>query len=124
VLGHYTNSADKFTQLMVTGLDPIALEVDAIETGVNRTGIKGVGAGLGSGVAGSSASGVGLRGVSPNGRGAVVSGGAAQLRLVPSGADTHPLTGQLGDLFLDKVGRLWFCTKGGNPATWKRVQLA
>jgi hypothetical protein len=40
------------------------------------------------------------------------SGKLAQVRLLPSGAASHPSSGALGDLFLDKVKRLWFC-KGG-----------
>jgi hypothetical protein len=52
------------------------------------------------------------------GRGAQLSGGAAQLQLMPSTASTHPSGGKLGDLFLDKSGRLWFC-KGGT--TWKQI---
>ncbi len=46
------------------------------------------------------------------GRGALFRGGAAQVRLEAASASTHPSSGQLGDLFLDKAGRLWLC-KGG-----------
>jgi hypothetical protein len=60
----------------------------------------------------------GVYGVAPAGRGGQFSGGVAQLRLVPSSATSHPVKGQLGDLFLDKTGRLWFC-KGG--ASWKQI---
>ena len=44
--------------------------------------------------------------------------GAAQLYLEPGTAASHPGTGQLGDLYLDKSGRLWFC-KGGT--SWKQL---
>jgi hypothetical protein len=64
------------------------------------------------------ASSVGIRGTSPAGRGGVFKGGAAQLKLVASSSASHPATGQLGDLFLDKNKRLWFC-KGGT--TWKQL---
>jgi hypothetical protein len=64
------------------------------------------------------ASSVGVRGRSPTGRGGVLGGKLAQLRLVASTATTHPSSGQLGDLFLDKNKRLWFC-KGGT--TWKQL---
>jgi hypothetical protein len=37
---------------------------------------------------------------------------------VPSSRSTHPSSGALGDLFLDKSGRLWFC-KGGT--TWVKL---
>jgi hypothetical protein len=64
-------------------------------------------------------SSVGVRGSSENGRGGVFEGLQAQVRLLPSTAKSHPTSGQMGDLFVDKNGRLWFC-KGGQ--TW--VQLA
>lgn len=60
---------------------------------------------------------VGVRGESPTGHGGVFKGNLAQLRLFPSIAPSHPSRGALGDLFLDKNKRLWFC-KGGT--TWKR----
>ncbi len=51
-------------------------------------------------------------------RGGVFGGKAAQVRLQPSGAATHPTSGDAGDLFVDKSHRLWFC-KGGT--TWKQL---
>jgi hypothetical protein len=69
-----------------------------------KTGVQGY--------ANQDATAVGVKGQSPSGRGVVASGGAAQLRLVASTAASHPLSGELGDLFLDKNKRLWFC-KGG-----------
>jgi hypothetical protein len=66
---------------------------------------------------------------SPQGAVNIVNGGAgpglvassatgAQLRLTPSAAANHPASGVLGDLFLDKGKRLWFC-KGGKE--WKQI---
>ena len=52
------------------------------------------------------------------GRRGQFAGQAAQIRLRPSSAMSHPLSGALGDLFLDKKKRLWFC-KGGT--TWKQL---
>jgi len=52
------------------------------------------------------------------GRGGVFWGTAAQVKLRPSKATTHPSSGQAGDLFVDNSYRLWFC-KGG--ATWKQI---
>ena len=57
-------------------------------------------------------------GVGEVGRGAVLSGGAAQVRLLPA-TTLHPDQGQAGDLFLDKNVDLWLC-KGGTR--W--VQIA
>jgi len=70
------------------------------------------------GYANQGATAVGVSGKSPTGRGGQFSGGKAQLRLVPSTATTHPSRGSLGDLFLDKNKRLWFC-KGGT--TWHQI---
>jgi hypothetical protein len=60
----------------------------------------------------------GVRGESPTGRGVVAAGSRAQLRLVPSSRASHPTTGALGDFFLDKNSRLWFCKGGTN---WKQI---
>jgi hypothetical protein len=70
------------------------------------------------GVADRTAAAVGVRGSSPVGRGALFAGKAAQVKLKPSSAVTHPTSGQRGDLFVDASGRLWFC-KGGT--TWKQL---
>jgi len=60
----------------------------------------------------------GVYGYGQTGRGGVFQGKAAQVRLVPSTATSHPASGAAGDLFLDKSRRLWLC-KGG--ATWKLI---
>ena len=105
--------------------------------GANASGIYGETPSGASGVAGSSQYGsgvygvgqsstgvtgegpvVGIRGLSSAGRGAVLSGGAAALRLLPSAAASHPGTGRRGDLFLDRAGRLWYCSGG---AAWTRL---
>lgn len=52
------------------------------------------------------------------GRGGQFHGAAAQVRLLPSKATSHPSSGQRGDLFVDTSGRLWFC-RGGT--TWKQI---
>jgi hypothetical protein len=70
------------------------------------------------GMANQDSKSVGVRGTSPAGRGGVFKGGAAQVKLLPSAAATHPASGQRGDLFVDNSGRLWFC-KGST--TWKQL---
>ncbi len=62
----------------------------------------------------------GVYGIAPSGRGVVASGGAAQVRLVPSSDATHPISGRAGDLFVDNSHRLWFCL---GSTSWKRVKL-
>jgi hypothetical protein len=72
-----------------------------------NTGVVGIGYGSdGTGVYGSGV------------RGAVVQGTAAPLQLVPSQLNSHPSSGQLGDLFVDATGRLFFC-KG--DTTWVKL---
>ena len=95
----------------------------------NGCGVKGTHAGGGSGghftstagdgISGkSSGNGAGIRGVSAGGRGGILSGHKAQLQLVPSTAQSHPASGQAGDLFLDAGHRLWLCL---GKKRWKRL---
>ena len=79
-------------------------------TALARTGVHGA--------ADQGTSSVGVRGSSKRGRGVVASGKVAQLRLMPSSATSHPSSGALGDLFLDRSKRLWFCKGGRN---WARL---
>jgi hypothetical protein len=88
--------------------------------------ITGTANGPGSGVWGqhNGPTGQGITGVSTHGAGGRFQGGAANLRLVPSTASTHPTSGVAGDLFVDKSGRLWYCTKGSSgsaAAKWKQL---
>jgi hypothetical protein len=70
------------------------------------------------GSASQDSSSVGIRGASSTGRGAILSGKVAQLRLQPSAAGTHPASGAAGDLFLDSSARLWLCQ---GATAWVRV---
>jgi hypothetical protein len=97
-------------------------------TNINGT-VTGVNEGHGIGVWGeqrnSTGPGIGVVGVGGRlGRGAQLTGGAAQARLVPSAAATHPSTGKAGDLFVDASIRLWFCQRassGSVAAAWKQL---
>ena len=62
-------------------------------------------------------------GVSVTGYGAVLAGGAAPLRLVPSGTAGAPHTGAHvpGTLFMDAHATLWLCVDEGTPGVWKRI---
>ena len=68
-----------------------------------------------------SSGGTGVHGLSSGGRGGVFSGATAQVQLVPGADSSHPKGGKQGDLYADKTGRLWFCKKGGNTATWHQI---
>ena len=70
------------------------------------------------GVWGQSDSGIGVRGAAAHGRGGVFKGSKAAIRLRPTGANSHPATGQVGDTVVDNSGRLWFCQRG---AAWRRL---
>jgi hypothetical protein len=91
---------------------------DAVMGGsTSGTGVRGFST-SGDGVVGHSTAGDGVSGTGMKGRGGVFTGGRAQVRLVASGATSHPASGARGDLFVDKSGRLWFC-KGGT--TWRQL---
>ncbi len=64
-----------------------------------------------------------MRGVSVTGYGAVLAGGAAPLRLVPSDTAGMPHTGAHvpGTLFVDAHATLWLCVDRGTPGVWKRI---
>jgi hypothetical protein len=70
--------------------------------------------------ASNSSSGAGVQGTSKSGRGGMFAGGAAQVHLDP-GASSHPKSGEMGDLYADRSGRLWYCTKSGSKASWKQI---
>jgi hypothetical protein len=70
--------------------------------------------------ASNSSSGAGVQGTSKSGRGGIFGGGAAQVHLDPAGS-SHPRSGEMGDLYADKSGRLWYCTKSGSKASWKQI---
>jgi hypothetical protein len=79
--------------------------------GTGKNGLSGTGSGNNS---------VGVRGTatSSGGRGGILAGNAAQLKLVPGSKSSHPSSGQRGDLYADSKGRLWFC-KGGT--SWHQL---
>jgi hypothetical protein len=72
----------------------------------------------GTAIFASCANGNGLRVRSTRSRGAVIDGKVAPLNLVASSATTHPQNGWRGDLFVDSIGRLWYCR---GDANWVRL---
>jgi len=75
----------------------------------------------GRGVLGLSTEQTAVEGRSRLGRGASFSGALAQVHLAPGSSASHPGTGETGDLYCDRSGRLWFCKTGGTHPTWKRL---
>jgi hypothetical protein len=101
----------------VRGVAP-SIGVYATAIGPGSTGVSGDGHRYGVSGFCSDLNGFGVDGAAPygGGRGGQFSGMAAQVRLLPSTASTHPHSGKAGDLFVDASHRLWFC-KG--RTTWK-----
>ena len=62
-------------------------------------------------------SGAALSASSTQGPGAQFASSVAQLRLTP-GRTRHPESGQVGDLFVDVAGHLWFCR---GTTTWVKL---
>jgi hypothetical protein len=60
-------------------------------------------------------------GAGTGGRGGIFAGQSAQVKLSPGSLSSHPKSGQRGDLYADKVGRLWYCKTGGTKATWHQI---
>ena len=91
-------------------------------TGLAATGNTGVSA-FGTKVAVTAKGPTAIRanGLGSGSRGGTFSGAAAQIKLNPGTGSTHPRRGQRGDLYADKTGRLWYCKKSGNPASWHQI---
>jgi hypothetical protein len=69
--------------------------------------------------------GIGVRGMSKHGYGATLQGGQAPLRLLPAETAGAPASGahQVGELFVDSHGNLFFCKVTGVPGTWFKIAL-
>ncbi len=86
------------------------------------SGVLALSTGTGPAVSANSArTAAGIRAASVQGRGGIFSGNAAaQVQLTPGNA-APPRSGQMGDLYADSAGRLWFCKRSGLSATWKQI---
>jgi hypothetical protein len=76
----------------------------------------------GIGVLGLSEHGVGVSGY--GGRyGAILQGGGAPLRLLPGGSAGPPSAGhhEVGELYVDSAGGLFFCKQSGVPGKWAKL---
>jgi len=76
----------------------------------------------GTGVVGQSAAGTGLSGTGGV-YGAIVEGGRAPMRLIPANRLGSPTSGfhQVGELYVDRDGNLFFCKASGTPGTWVKL---
>jgi hypothetical protein len=123
------------TGVGATGVTGVLTHGDTI--GVDSSSADGIGvratATSGTGIEATSDSGVGIVARSTDGTGLDVRseagiggtfwGGAAAIRLAPRATAGHPTSGahRRGELVVDSRGRLWLCTKGGSPGTWKQL---
>jgi hypothetical protein len=138
-IGVVVNGNNQGTGLSVTaGTSGLAIS----GTGSSGTGVSGTSAD-GTGVSGTSGSGNAVTGTISNagssadavsgttaGTGAGVSGTgarggdftgtAAAIRLRPA-SGAHPASGEVGDLFVDSAGRLFYCRAGGAAAIWVKL---
>ena len=77
--------------------------------------------------------GIGVRGMSKHGYGATLQGGLAPLRLLPAETEGVPASGyhQVGELFVDSKGDLYFCKVAGTAGvagtpgtcTWFKIAM-
>jgi hypothetical protein len=113
-----TSAQDSGVWGSATSLDhPGVLGSNPVGTGVTGSSQTG------TGVSGVSADAAGVHAVSTTGIGAVLKGGSAAVRLVPQTGEGSPKDGthQRGELRVDSRGKLWLCTKGGSPGTWRQL---
>jgi hypothetical protein len=71
----------------------------------------------------SAGKGAGLNASSAKGIGAVFTGAAAPIRLLPRGGAGAPATGShlRGEISVDNAGDVFVCTAAGTPGTWRQV---
>jgi hypothetical protein len=119
-LGARPAAAETSRETAIAKEDPNASDNSAVSSAgsVVRASLGTTGAVI---VADNTGAGAGVQATGKSGRGGVFAGSAAQVQLTPGSLSSHPAGGERGDLYADKSGRLWFCTKSGSHATWKQL---
>jgi hypothetical protein len=108
-----------------TGLDASSSSgtaVKAASTGSAGTGVFSSGS-HGVVAVGTGSTGIGIQAQSASNYGGTFSGGAAPILLIPATTVGAPTTGrhQVGELFVDKNGHLFYCTTSGAPGVFKQL---
>ena len=142
VRGDITNAASPAAAVFgVTAGSGSGVSGKVVVAGSAGAGVFGATAGTGSSVRGRTTNvananpcgrfnhdgvGAGVQGTSASGVGGTFQGAAAAVRLVPTGSAGAPTTGthQAGELVVDSAGALYLCTTAGSPGTWKSVVLS
>ena len=93
----------------------------------NVVGVRGAGPTIGV-LGGGNLTGVKGISIAPGGSGGYggdFEGELAPVWLRPSKTKGSPSTGahNMGELYVDNQGVLYFCVAGGTPGSWKKVQL-
>jgi hypothetical protein len=113
------------------GSTGIGVSGSGSDTGVvgsgNVVGVRGAGPTIGV-LGGGNLTGVKGISIAPGGSGGYggdFEGELAPVWLRPSKTQGSPSTGahNMGELYVDNQGVLYFCVAGGTPGSWKKVQL-
>jgi hypothetical protein len=122
--GNSTLSANGLGPAGVLGKGPIGVGADGSQVGVQALSEADGGTGVLTRDYGSTSDGKGIDASSFAGTGVVASGGLAPIRLVPAASGSGaPSTGthQMGELYVDSVGALFYCRVAGTPGTWVTI---
>jgi hypothetical protein len=124
-VGGRSEGVDQVTGFGGTGVIGTSQAGDGVLGATNKAGRSGV-VGLndsGTGVFGRSGTGFGVDGFSGQLYGGHFTGGLAPIRLVPSQSAGAPTAGnhQVGELFVDSSGSLFFCKVSGTPGTFVKI---
>ncbi|MCU1455655.1 MAG: hypothetical protein JWN46_3801 [Acidimicrobiales bacterium] len=127
VLGQVTNTASSANAVHGTMAgNGVAGRFEITKTTNATAALYGATSGTGQGVKGNAASaGTGVVGTSASGLGGQFGGKRAAINLIPASTTGKPTTGvhRRGDLVVDNTGSMFLCTASGTPGTWVKVSV-
>jgi hypothetical protein len=122
--GNGTMNAGSLGPAGVIGKGPVGVAADGSQVGVQALSEADGGTGVLTRDYGTTSDGKGIDASSFAGTGVVASGALAPIRLVPAASGSGaPSTGthQIGELYVDSVGALFYCRTSGSPGTWVTI---